>query len=83
MDLVVNTSAITCPERLVSEMNYRVPSEMLNPTRSVTVRLGIGLVLSLAGAAGGCALTGTAGSLPAVECKNTHTRNIYTNLYCI
>jgi len=30
--LVVITSAIDCPERLVSEMSYIVSSETLNPT---------------------------------------------------
>jgi len=39
--LVVNTSAINCLERLVSEMTYYVSSGMLIPTHSLT---GAGLL---------------------------------------
>jgi len=38
--LVVITSAIDCPERLVSEMSYIVSSETLNPTHLLSHHLG-------------------------------------------
>ena len=38
--LVVISSAIDCPERLVSEMSYIVSSETLNPTHLLSHHLG-------------------------------------------
>jgi len=39
--LVVSTSAISCLERLVSEMTFYVSSGTLNPTHSLTVVLPV------------------------------------------